>query len=95
MSQNTKSLHLFYSYSELRNLIEEYITQQKAEFTFEGVYSFIAYWAMEDGMRSGNSKIIYESNKIQPDDQDRVRCVLDAFIRDGRIKVSCEAYYKA
>lgn len=65
------------------------------EFTFEGVCSFIAYWAMEDGMKSGNSKIIYESNKIQPDDQDRVRCVLDAFIRDGRIKVSGEAYYKA
>lgn len=86
---------LTYSDSELRNLIEEYITQQKAEFTFGGVCSYIAYWAMEDGMKSGNSKIIYESNKIQPDDQDRVRSVLDAIIRDGRITASGETYNKA
>lgn len=46
-------------------------------------------------MKTGTGNIIYESNKIQPDNQDRVRCVLDAFIRDGRIKVSGEAYYKA
>ena len=88
-------ISLIYSDSELRNLIEEYIIQQKVEFTFEGVCSYIAYWAMEEGMKTGTSKIIYESNKIQPDDQDRVRRVLDAFIRDGRIKVSGEAYYKA
>lgn len=92
---DTNNISLTYSDPELRNLIEEYIIQQKAEFTFEGVCSFIAYWAMEDGMKSGNSKIIYESNKIQPDDQDRVRRVLYAFIRDGRIKVSGETYYKA
>ncbi len=86
---------LTYSDAELRNLIEEYITQLKAEFTFTGICSYIAYWAMEDALKAGNNKIIYESNKIQPDDQDRVRRVLDAFIRDGRIKVSGEAYYKA
>ena len=65
------------------------------EFTFEGVCSFIAYWAMEEGMKAGASKIIYESNKIQPDDQDRVRRVLDAIIRDGRITASGETYNKA
>lgn len=92
---DTNHISLTYSDSELRNLIEEYIIQQKVEFTFEGVCSFIAYWAMEDGMKTGTGNIIYESNKIQPDEQDRVRRVLDAFIRDGRIKVSGEAYYKA
>lgn len=92
---NTNHIHLTYSDAELRDLIEEYITQQKAEFTFTGVCSYIAYWAMEEGMKTGTSKIFYESNKIQPDDQDRVRRVLDAFIRDGRIKVFGEAYYKA
>lgn len=92
---DTNNISITYSDSELRNLIEEYIIQQKVEFTFEGVCSFIAYWAMEDGMKTGTGNIIYESNKIQPDDQDRVRRVLDAFIRDGRIKVSGEAYYKA
>lgn len=92
---DTNNISLTYSDSELHNLIEEFITQQKAEFTFKGVCSYIAYWAMEDGMKTGTSKTIYESNKIQPDDQDRVRHVLDAFIRDGRIKVSGETYYKA
>lgn len=86
MIDNRHYLILSYSDAELRNLIEEYITQQKAEFTFEGVCSFIAYWAMEEGMKTGASKIIYESNKIQPDDQDRVRRVLDAFIRDARFE---------
>lgn len=59
---NTNHIALTYSDSELRNLIEEYITQQKAEFTFEGVCSFIAYWAMEDGMKTGNSKIIQDTS---------------------------------
>lgn len=86
MIDNRHYLILSYSDAELRNLIEEYIIQQKAEFTLTGVCSFIAYWAMEEGMKTRASKIIYESNKIQPDDQDRVRRVLDAFIRDARFE---------
>lgn len=92
---DTNHISLTYSDSELRNLIEEYITQQKAEFTFKGVCSYIAYWAMEDGMKSGTSKVIYESNKIQQDDQERVMRVLGAIIHDGRITASGETYYKA
>lgn len=88
MIDNRHYLILSYSDQELRNLIEEYIIQQKAEFTFEGVCSFIAYWAMEDGMKAGN-------NKIQPNDQERVRRVLEAIIRDGRITASGETYNKA
>ena len=83
---DTNHISLTYSDAELHNLIEEYIIQQKAEFTLTGVCSFIAYWAMEEGMKTRASKIIYESNKIQPDDQDRVRRVLDAFIRDARFE---------
>ncbi len=92
---DTNNISLTYSDSELRNLVEEYITQQKAEFTFNGVCSYIAYWAMEDGMRAGTNKIIYESNKIRPDDQERVRLALDAIVRDGRISALCDTYYKA
>lgn len=85
---DTNHISLTYSDAELHNLIEEFITQQKAEFTFKGVCSYIAYWAMEDGMKAGN-------NKIQPNDQDRVRRVLEAIIRDGRITASGETYNKA
>ena len=92
---DTNNISLTYFDSELRNLIEEYITQQKAEFTFTGVCSYIAYWAMEDGKKSGHSNIIYESNQIQPDDQDRVRRGLGTIIRDGRITASGETYNKA
>ncbi len=44
---DTNNISLTYSNAELRNLIEEFITQQKAEFTFKGVCSYIAYWAMD------------------------------------------------
>ncbi len=46
---DTNHISLTFSDAELRNLIEEYITQQNAEFTFEGVCSYIAYWAKQFG----------------------------------------------
>ena len=52
---DTNIISITYSDSELRNLIEEYITQQKAEFTFEGVCSYIAHGAMDNrGLYKGS-----------------------------------------
>lgn len=50
---------------------------------------------MDDGMKTGAGKIILESNEIRPNDQVRVRRILDAIIRDGRITAFGETYYKA
>ena len=35
-----------YTDAELRNLVEEYITQQKSEFALKGVCSYVLYWAV-------------------------------------------------
>ena len=42
-----------YSNDRLCILVEEYIAQQKSEFTLQGVCSYVLYWAMEDGYTSG------------------------------------------
>lgn len=84
MTNNNKPVSVTYTDAELRNLIEEYITQQKTEFTLKGVCSYILYWAVEDDkVAQGNSLI--ESNEISNADQKRVKRILEAVVADGRI----------
>ena len=94
MINKNKLLSIKYSNTELRNLIEEFLIQQKTIFTFTDLSSYIAYWAMEDGMASNNGNTLYESNKLQAKDQKRLLRALDAIVRDGRIKVVGELYHK-
>lgn len=89
---DTNHIALTYSDSDLRTLIEEYIIQQKAEFTINSVCAYIAYWAMEDGKAVAEGGHIYASNEIQPGDKVRVQQTLAAIIRDGRITSSGETY---
>lgn len=93
MLNNTKSIQLTHTTSELRNLVEEYITQQKTGFTFKGVCSYITYWAMEEGKTENVSNGGYESNDIQTSDEERVKTALDTIIQDGRITASGNTYY--
>ena len=73
-----------YTDAELRNLVEEYITQQKAEFTLKGVCSYVLYWAVEDDKVAQCNSLI-ESNAISNAGQDRVKRLLEADVTDGRI----------
>ncbi len=41
MTNNNNQVSVTYSDAELRNLVEEYITQQKSEFTLKGVCSYV------------------------------------------------------
>ena len=75
-----------YTDYELRNLVEEYITQQKSEFTLKGVCSYILYWAVEDDKVS-DAKAPIEGNELSCHDQSRILQVLDSIIADGRIVV--------
>lgn len=93
MTTNTP-ISLTYSDSELRTLVEEYIAQQKSEFTFKGLCSYIIYWAMEDGKMANPGKAMLPSYELQPSDQERVKSKLDAIVRDGRIAVSGDTYHK-
>ena len=81
-----------YSDTELRNLVEEYITQQKSEFTLKGVCSYILYWAVEDGKVADGNNLI-ESYELQTCDQERVKHILEAIITDGRITAIQPASY--
>ena len=79
---------LAYTDSELRTLVEEFIFQQKKEFTFESLCSFILYWAMEEGKTAGNGSAVREINVLQESDQDRVRLILESIVKDGRIAIA-------
>lgn len=81
-----------YSDTELRNLVEEYITQQKTEFTLKSVCSYIFYWAVEDGKVAEVKKLI-DSDELQQSDQARVKRLLEAVISDGRIANSINGGY--
>ena len=91
---NTNSISIEYSDSELRNLVEEYITQQKSEFTLKCVCSYILYWAVEDGKVVEGENLL-ESGEMQTSDQDRVKRFLETIIADGRIATAsdCESKY--
>lgn len=77
-----------YSNAELRILVEGFISQQKQEFTFRSLCSFILYWAMEEGKTVGNGIIIRESNELEESDQGRVQRVLESIAKDGRIAIA-------
>lgn len=93
MTNKNTTITVTYSDSKLRTLVEEYITQQKSEFTLKGVCSYILYWAIEDGNVS-NTKTLIESNKLSSNDQDRVKRILDAISVDGRIEANSSEHYR-
>jgi hypothetical protein len=72
-----------YTDTELRNLVEEYITMQIKEFTFNGVSSFILYRAIEEE-RTSNAGL-YESNEQAPADCERVNKILKQIVAEHRI----------
>ena len=85
MSLNNDPISLTCSDSELRNLVEEFVVQQKKEFTFKSLCSFILYWAMEEEKTAGNDSAFRKINELQKSDQDKVRRILDSIVNDGRI----------
>lgn len=68
-----------YTDQELSVLVEEYITQQRLEFSLKGLYSYVVYWGMEDGRITGN--------QLQQEDKVRIHNIIDRIIREGRIRV--------
>lgn len=84
MTNNNNPVSVTYTDAQLRNLVEEYITQQKSGFTLKGVCSYVLYWAVEDDKVAQCNSLI-ESNAISNADQDRVKRLLEAVVTDGRI----------
>jgi hypothetical protein len=84
MTNINSTIQVSYTDTELHNLIEEFITHQKAGFTLKGVCSYVLYWAIEEGKVAGVEGPI-ESNELHPGDRDRVKRTLEAIVEDGRI----------
>lgn len=74
-----------YTDCELRNLVEEFITMQKHEFTFSGLCSYVLYWAKEEGKTANTG--LYESNQLSSADCERLRVILKKIIQEGRIQI--------
>lgn len=68
-----------YTDSEIRALVEEYIIRQKVEFTFNGVCSYILYWAVEEGKVAGMPDAMPQTA------QGRINRVLESILKDGRL----------
>lgn len=67
MTNNNNPVSVTYTDAELRNLVEEYITQQKSGFTLKGVCSYVLYWAVEDDkVAQGHSRRIMVCLSNQP-----------------------------
>lgn len=76
-----------YTDAEVRNLVEEFLIQQKSEFSLKGVCSFVLYWAMEDDRLAKPQGTLLQVKELQPSDQDRVLSALESIVHDGRIAV--------
>lgn len=88
MTFSDNPIAVTYTNAELRTLVEEFIFQQKKEFTFKSLSSFILYWAMEEGKTAGKGGAVRESNEQQESDQERVWCILELIVKDGRIAIA-------
>ena len=81
---NTVSIN--YSDEKLRILVEEYIIQQRKDFTFKGLCSYILYWSMED------NQALYDSYQMTAPDSERVNRILDSIVKDGRLVKEYDHY---
>jgi len=67
---------------------------QKSKIPFEGVCSYVLYWAMEEGEALQGNALHYESDKMSQEDSARVLRVLDQISREGRISACGKHYVK-
>lgn len=68
-----------YTDRELSVLVEEYITQQRSEFTLKELCAYIIYWGMEEG------RIV--DNRLGSEEKEKVNVILNRIVKDGRISV--------
>lgn len=84
MNQNTVAID--YTDPQLRTLVEEYITQQKSTLSIKGACDYVLFWAIEESHRSNSG--LFEGTALNPNDQERVKRVLERIAKDGRIAPS-------
>ena len=85
---NNNPIAVNYSEAKLRILVEEYITMQREDFTFNGVCSFVLYRATEEEGTKNHG--LYESNELAPADCERVNSILHKIVEDNRIALTAD-----
>lgn len=75
-----------YSDEKLRIIVEEFITMQKADFTFKSLCSYVLYRAMEEDKTANTG--LYESNQLSPLDCERLSLILEKIIKEKRIRIT-------
>jgi len=83
---NDNIIAINYSDEKLRILVEEYIAQQRKDFTLKGACSYILYWAMED------NHTLYDCYQMTASDSERVGHILDSIVKDGRLVKETDHY---
>lgn len=86
MTNNNNQVSVTYTDSQLRILVEEYITMQKHEFTFKSLCSYVLYWAKEEGKTVNNG--LYESVELAQESCEILSRILDKLVREARLKVT-------
>ena len=92
---NNNAIIINHSNEKLRILVEEYITQQRKEFTFKGLCSYIMYWAMVEDKTANVGNAIYDSYQMSSGDCDRVCSILESIVKDGRVVKATDHYQLA
>lgn len=80
-----KTFPINYTDADLRNLVEEFLIQQKSEFSLKSVCSYVLYWAMEDDRLAKPQGTLLQVKELLPNDQARIHRVLESIVHDGRI----------
>ena len=88
MAINNNPVSVLFTNSELRILIEEYIIQQKNNFTLKGACSYVLYWAVENSKIAGAESTLIESAELRISDQERIKEIIKSIVADGRIAVT-------
>lgn len=89
---NIQPISVTYSDKKLRILVEEYVIQQRTEFTLKGVFSYIIYRAMEEDRTRGNG--LYESDQLSPVDCERGSRILEKIVAEHRIATNVTGFVK-
>ena len=76
-----------YSDTQLKVLVEEYITQQRGTFTFKGVCSYVLYWAIEEGRTTDSQNTLFASNHLHPTACERISRILRKISQEYRITI--------
>lgn len=90
MTTKVNPIAIDFSNEEIRLLVEEYLSMQKADFSLKSVCSYVLYWAMEEGRVAGTSHTVYESNQMEESDCERINLILESIVKDGRIRKVAE-----